>query len=224
MLKKILPWILIILGCVLIATALYERFETVYYQNKLISEYEKEVEQFDEKREKTPDNKESFHAASDKVSIKELPAIISNPDDNGSSKPSERKIPELIGILKIPKLDLKVAIGEGSDNDSMRYTVGHFTQTAKPGRQGNFAVIGHRSYRYGQFFNRLDEIKEGDLIVVESAKHTYTYKVTEAFVVKPEDTWVLDETNNATITLITCTPIRIATHRLIIRGELEKSN
>lgn len=223
MLKRILPWVLIILGCILIVTALYQRFETIFYQNELIKQYEKKVEQFDDKNRRTHDSTEPFCSASSKVSKAVLPAIINNPDESESSKPLQEEMPEIIGILKIPKLNLKVAIGEGSANESMRYTVGHFTDTAKPGAQGNFAVIGHRSYRYGQFFNRLDELKKGDLLEVKSGKHTYTYKVTESLVVEPEDTWILDDTADATITLVTCTPVRIATHRLVIKGELEKS-
>ena len=49
---------------------------------------------------------------------------------------------------------------------------------------------------------------------------TYIYIVEETFVVAPEDTWVLSETEDARITLITCTPVRVATHRLIVRAVL----
>lgn len=223
MLKRILPWVAIILGCILIVTALYQRFETIYYQNELIKQYEKSVEQSDQMNGKPPDSSlEASHSESAEINNTAIPTVIDNPDSD-SKKNTQKKIPKIIGILKIPKLDLRVAIGEGSDNDSMRYTVGHFPNTSKPGEQGNFAVIGHRSYRYGQFFNRLDELKKGDLLEVKSGKHTYTYKVTESVVVKPEDTWILDDTANATITLVTCTPVRIATHRLVVRGNLEKS-
>ena len=223
MLKRILPCACIILGCILIATALYQRFETIYYQNVLIKQYEKSIEQTDETNEKSPDSSLGTSCSeSEAKSAAAIPQIIDNPDEN-SEKITQKKIPEIIGILKIPKINLKVAVGEGSDNASMRYTVGHFTNTAKPGKLGNFAVIGHRSYRYGQFFNRLDELKIGDLVEVKSGTHTYVYKVKESFIVKPEDTWILNNTDNATITLVTCTPIRIATHRLVIKGEMEKN-
>lgn len=68
--------------------------------------------------------------------------------------------------------------------------------------------------------NRLDEIEVGDDIYVERADHTYRYVVTEKFVVEPADTRVLDATSDAQIILITCTPIRVATHRLIVKGVL----
>lgn len=222
MLKRILPWIFIISGCIVIAIALYQRFETVLNQNELIKQYENNFEQTNERIENPPkSSSEDFNSDSNKTA---LPTVIDNPDENNSKKPTEKKIPMIIGILKIPKINLRVAIGEGSENDSMRYTVGHFSNTAKPGSVGNFAVIGHRNYRYGQFFNRLDELEKGDLLEVKRGLHTFTYKVTESLIVKPEDTWVLDNTGNASITLITCTPIRVATHRLVVKGILEKTD
>ncbi|HBD86045.1 MAG TPA: sortase, partial [Clostridiales bacterium] len=81
-------------------------------------------------------------------------------------------------------------------------------------------IAGHRSYTWGSFFSRLDELEAGNEILVDRSGITYTYIVEETFVVAPEDTWVLSETEDARITLITCTPVRVATHRLIVRAVL----
>ncbi|MCH3964406.1 MAG: class D sortase [Clostridium sp.] len=126
-----------------------------------------------------------------------------------------------IGLLVISKINLKVAIGEGTDMDTLRYAVGHFKGTALPGQKGNFAMAGHRSYTYGQYFNRLDELKIGDEIIVETIKGKYKYKIYNKKVVLPEQVEVLNPTNDATMTLVTCTPIRVATHRLIVSARLE---
>lgn len=87
---------------------------------------------------------------------------------------------------------------------------------------GNFCIVGHRSYSYGAFFNRLDEMESGDAIYLEVAGETFCYLVEKIFVVEPEDTWVLNNSDETMITLITCTPIRIGTKRLIIKAILEK--
>ncbi|MFT4145473.1 MAG: class D sortase [Mobilitalea sp.] len=129
---------------------------------------------------------------------------------------------ELIGVLQIPKINLKVAIAEGVTRDALRYSVGHFEKTALPGDYGNCSIIGHRNYVWGEYFNRLDEIEVGDKIKIVRADTTYTYYVTEKFVVEPEEIWVLDQGDESTLTLITCTPIRIATHRLIIKAILDQ--
>ncbi len=126
----------------------------------------------------------------------------------------------LIGVLSIPKIHLNVAIGQGVNGKTLHYTIGHFPSTALPGAKGNCALIGHRSYTRGQFFNRLDELTAGDLISLQHNGATYTYTVTDKYVVAPTDVWVLDPAEDAELTLITCTPIRIATHRLIIKAKL----
>ncbi|MEA4969183.1 MAG: class D sortase [Candidatus Pelethousia sp.] len=114
-----------------------------------------------------------------------------------------------------------MVVAEGTNDSVLRYAVGHFKDTAMPGEAGNFALSGHRSYAFGQFFNRLGELEAGDSLIVERDDKIYTYKVSEILVVEPEDVWVLDKTEDAQITLVTCTPIRVATHRLIIKGVME---
>lgn len=223
MFKKLIPWILIVLGCLIIGFAIYLKADTYWNQHKLINQYEKYCESIKNQKGGPSDNNPEVSLNSNKPTEKKLPDTIMNPDQENEKKEEERKFPKIIGIMSIPKLDLKVAIGDGSSNGAMRYTVGHFLETAYPGENGNFAVIGHRSYKYGQFFNRLDELEKGDSIGIKSGTRTYEYIVTEKIVVNPEDTWVLKTTAKATITLITCTPIRIATHRLVVKGVLKKT-
>lgn len=146
----------------------------------------------------------------------------SSNDTSSNVKPPSEDINAVIGIMKIPKIDLKVAIGDGVDNKTLKYAVGHFQGTAMPGEKGNFCVAGHRSYTYSEYFNRLDELKEGDDIIVQTKKGEFTYKIYEKKVVEPTEVSVLNSTEAATITLVTCTPIRVATHRLIIKGKLQK--
>lgn len=132
------------------------------------------------------------------------------------------EIPQnIIGILEIPKIDIKVAIQEGTDEQTLKYAVGHFENTALPGQTGNFAVAGHRAYTYNKFFSNLDQLQEEDTIQVLTKEDTYTYKITSSQVVLPEQVEVLDqEENKSTITLITCTPKYTGTHRLVLKGEL----
>jgi len=134
-------------------------------------------------------------------------------------KPSEKK-EGAIGIISIPKIDLNVALSEGVDVSILKYAVGHFEGTPMPGEKGNFCVAGHRSYTYNQYFNRLDELGLGDVIIVTTKDGEFKYKVYESKVVKPEDVSVLDNTYGEEITLVTCTPIRVATHRLIVKGKI----
>lgn len=150
----------------------------------------------------------------------ELDAPIELPGDD-SPKHSRRGISlKPVFLLKIPKIDLDVVVAEGTSYPVLEYAVGHFTGTALPGQIGNLAMAAHRSFVTGEFFNRLDEVEIGDELIVDYNNKTFVYITTETFVVGPYDIWVLDPTEKATITLVTCTPITTGTHRLIVKGVL----
>lgn len=155
-----------------------------------------------------------------------LPNIVDTQETDTASSETTRKekIAEVIAnasaILTIPKIDLEVAVTEGVTMDNLKYAIAHYTETAAFGTGGNACVAGHRSYTYNEFFNRLDELGLDDQIQVTTASGTYRYEVYQVLVVEPKDTWVLQDQGKAELTLITCTPIRTATHRLIIKANL----
>ncbi|MDO5572833.1 MAG: class D sortase [bacterium] len=129
---------------------------------------------------------------------------------------------EVLGVLRISKIDLEEGIREGSSSNVISSALGHMEETALPGQTGNCAIAGHRNYVFGRFFNRLDEMEPGDTVEIETLDGTYTYEVTESFVVEPEDVSVLSQdASQSELTLITCTPLFVGSHRLIIRGVLQ---
>lgn len=152
--------------------------------------------------------------------VKEYETLMLN--ENETKDETTQNIPEgIIGILEIPKLNLKVVVEEGTDNETLKYAVGHFENTAMPGEKGNFAVAGHRAYTYNKFFSNLDEVKIGDYINMHTSKGSYRYKITNSNVVTPDKVDVLDFIDGEKIiTLVTCTPKYIGSHRLILKGEL----
>ncbi len=128
---------------------------------------------------------------------------------------------DVMGIVSIPKIDINLMFVEGVTKQALKFAVGHMPGTAMPGEVGNCALAGHRSYTFGEYFNRLDEVEVGDEIQITRGKETYTYKVYESFLVEPTEVWVTETIENKKIvTLITCHPVVKATHRLIVRGEL----
>lgn len=114
-------------------------------------------------------------------------------------------VDEIIGIVEIPALDVKAPLTEGEEERLLRYSVGHVSGTAMPGKAGNFVVGGHRNYVYSSYFKYLHKLSEGDLIHVKTLDGNYTYKVRERRTVAPREVWVMDETETPTATLITCT-------------------
>ncbi len=131
---------------------------------------------------------------------------------------------DVLGLLRIPKIDLEEAVKEGTSSNVISSALGHMEDTAMPGAVGNCAIAGHRNYVFGRFFNRLNEIETGDTIELETMEATYVYTVTDSFVVEPEDISVLEQDmDTQEITLITCTPLFVGSHRLIIRGVLTEA-
>ncbi len=218
MLKRYLPHALILTGIFIIAIALYQKVSTTYYQNKLVEEYDRHISQLNfhgSKDEETVQPAEE-PTAEIKQETEEKSQDIETQEESPVDKYLKGK--EISGIIEIPKLGVKAAILEGTDDRALKYTVGHYPQTANPGEKGNCVLLGHRNYVYGHFFRRIDELKAGDRVIIKKDTDTYTYIVTESFVVSPEEVWVLDTAEDSILTMITCTPMVTYTDRLIVRG------
>lgn len=126
-----------------------------------------------------------------------------------------------LGIIKVPKLSVAQYILEGTQRQ-MRYGVGHVIGTAGVGAQGNCVIAGHRTTA----FRYLDKLSEGDSIVLKENDNVFTYSVYDSFDVLPDETWVLSgaEGEEYALTLITCTPYLVSSHRLIVRARLTDIN
>ena len=127
---------------------------------------------------------------------------------------------DMMYILRIPSIESENPVREGTERSILSDSLGHEAGTALAGEEGNCVIAGHRNYNFGKFFNRLDEVEENDLIYIDSPTQTYTYVVKEIKVVEPTDVEILDPVEGKQqLTLYTCTPLYIATHRLVIIAE-----
>ncbi|MFR9778541.1 class E sortase [Micromonospora sp. MS34] len=128
--------------------------------------------------------------------------------------------------LYIPKLDKHWVVVEGVTPDDIRYAPGHYPKSALPGQVGNFAVAGHR---IRATFWRLDELRSGDNIVVESQSEWFIYKVYQQQVVRPTQVEVVapvpgrpgQKPTEKLLTLTTCNPKFNNYQRLIIHARLD---
>jgi sortase A len=127
-----------------------------------------------------------------------------------------------IGIMQIERIDLKLPVVEGATKATLKVALGHVSESAPIGEVGNCIIAGHRKYEYGLMFNRLDEVEVGDVINYTSVKGIpLNYKVYATTVIIPNDNSLFDyEYGQKKLTLLTCTPIKKATHRLLIQANL----
>lgn len=145
--------------------------------------------------------------------------INEDPKSEGSNK-EDKSINgyKPIALVEIPSINLSQGLVEGMSDNVLQYYLGHFEDSAKPGEKGNFVVAGHRVSDYSEAFVNLYKVEPGDDIIVKANKKEYIYKIDKNFIVDPSRVDVLDKTDDATITLITCTVG--AKERVIVKGKL----
>lgn len=131
------------------------------------------------------------------------------------------------GIITIPKIDLKMALMYGADRFALRGGAGWLPTSAEMGTAGNCVVFGHRMKRYGRHFNRLGELEEGDAITLKDADgRSFTYVVTGSEVIVPKDLFdtLSAHTDGFNLTLVTCTPTGVGSHRLLVYAALQQND
>jgi sortase A len=128
-------------------------------------------------------------------------------------------IPEgLIGRIDIPRLDVSVAVMEGSGDSVLKHAAGHIEGTALPGQAGNTGISAHRD----TFFRPLRNIRRDDLITVTTPTDSFRYRVVSTRIVLPSNVGVLDSGATQVLTLVTCYPfyfVGSAPNRFIVRAE-----
>lgn len=124
--------------------------------------------------------------------------------------------------IEIPKIDVTEPVYHYSNDYSLEHGVGHIHGSSMPiGDINTHAVLsGHRGLPSQKIFSDLDRIKEGDQFYIHVLGHTYAYKVIRTKVVLPNDVSdLMIENGKDLITLVTCEPYGVNTHRLLVTGE-----
>ena len=129
---------------------------------------------------------------------------------------------DVMAYITIPNCDISLPIRHYCSEDVPQKSAGHIPETSLPiGGENTHAVItAHRGLPSAKLFTNIDSLKEGDLFFIHGLDETLAYKVDQIKVVLPDDTSYLQITPGKDyVTLLTCTPYGINTHRLLVRGE-----
>ena len=122
--------------------------------------------------------------------------------------------------ITIPKINSSWVGYEGTNIPSLKRGPGHYIVTPMPGELGTCVIAGHRT-TYGAPFNRVDQLLNGDQIIIETMDgKQFTYLVTGQMEVLPNDLSALKQTEYASLILTTCTPKFYATRRLLVFAKL----
>lgn len=127
----------------------------------------------------------------------------------------------IMGYIDIPKIDVMLPIYHGIEESILQVAVGHIPGTSLPvGGKGSHCVVsGHRGLPSARLFTDIDKLVEGDTFTITVLNKTLTYEVDQIRTVLPTDLSDLQiEKGKDYVTLVTCTPYGINTHRLLVRG------
>lgn len=206
--------ILFVIGALLILLPIGCKVFEQKEQENLISTYSTDLEQFDEREltyclEQAGRYNQKLYET--EMSEKEEYLAQLNLAGNG-----------IMGYLQIDKICLKLPIYHETKEEVLANGIGHLEYTSLPvgGKNTHTVLTGHRGTPQAQLFTRLDELEIGDFFTISVCNQKLGYQVSDIRVVRPEEVEVLEiQENRDLVSLITCTPYGVNTHRLIVVGE-----
>ena len=132
----------------------------------------------------------------------------------------------VIGTVKVPSVGINLPIYHGADESGYDKGAVHMINTSFPigGATTHSVISAHTAYPGKVFFDKLTSVKKDEYFYVQVLGNTLAYKVYEIKVVLPDDNLVFQaEDGKDIVTLVTCTPYSVNTHRLLVRGIRDKS-
>lgn len=128
----------------------------------------------------------------------------------------------VMGAVEIPSIDVYLPIYHGTDSKALEKGAGHLENSSLPvGGKGTHSIISaHTGLPSAKMFDNITEVKEGDIFYIHVLNRILAYEVNQIKVVLPENiSDLLINRNKDYVTLVTCTPYGINSHRLLVRGE-----
>jgi sortase A len=172
-----------------------------------------------------------------------LPSGHTSPDSPGGVQPNDAEIPEHLRPLvqtlanlpvptvgpqqaariQIPAIGIEAPIVQGDGWEQLKKGVGQHIGTPNPGENGNIVLSAHNDV-FGEIFRDLDQLEEGDKVILYTNQRTYTYIVRQSQIVEPTQVEVMAPTKEPVVTLISCYPYRIDNQRIVITAHLESES
>lgn len=121
--------------------------------------------------------------------------------------------------LNIPKLNVDQTIVQGVDWEALRLGIGQLPNGSNPAStDGNVVLAAHNDI-YGEYFRYLDKLAPGDQFQIQTRTRIYTYTVTNTDIVTPTDVSVMDKRGTPMVTLISCYPYQVNSHRIVVYAQ-----
>lgn len=221
-LMRILIILIFILGLGILLYPIVSNLFMSVFQTTAIQEYNYTVEQMEQERIEEILSEARVYNKQFKNTIVVDP-FSQEAENNVNSEYNEvLNIDGTMGYIEIPKIEVNLPIFHGVSEEVLKRGVGHIETTPLPiGGEGNHSVLSaHRGLPSAKLFTDLDKLEIGDIFTIKMLTEILVYEIDQIKVVEPTDTQYLQsEYGEDYITLITCTPYAVNTHRLLVRGE-----
>jgi sortase A len=150
----------------------------------------------------------------------EIPAHLRDLVSAITPLPVPTRGPEQALRIQIPAIGVDAPVIEGDDWETLKQGAGHHVGSANPGERGNCVISAHNDI-FGELFRDLPDLGLDDEIFVHTASQVHRYIVTQKRIIEPTEVSVLEPTSSPLVTLISCYPYGIDTHRIVVIGELK---
>jgi LPXTG-site transpeptidase (sortase) family protein len=221
--------VLIFAGCIFLAGCTLLLYPTVsqwlnsLHQSEIIADYTDSIGDLDDEmieqelRRAKEYNDDLTEAVSMADPFQDQDAV----DNSGYADILNYTAEGIMGYIEIPKINVLLPIYHGVSSDVLSKGVGHLPETSLPvGGESTHAVLaGHSGMSNARLFTDLSKLAEGDVFYIHIYTKTLTYTVDQVKTVLPTDTSDLTVSPcEDYVTLVTCTPIGVNSHRLLVRG------
>ena len=220
MVKKLLNIVVAAIFVVGVGLLVYPSFSNWWNQqhrSQAIASYEKKVASLSEKEYKHLWQDAKKYNAEHHVNT----ISLDHEEEKQYKKVLDITNTGIMGYVEIPKINVSLPIYHGDEQSILQIAIGHIPGTSLPvGGKGTHCVLsGHRGLPSARLFTDIDQLKKGDLFMLQVMDNTLTYKVDQISTVLPQDTSKMQiDPYQDYCTLVTCTPYGVNTHRLLVRG------
>jgi sortase A len=152
----------------------------------------------------------------------EIPEHLRPMVQSSSYAPIPTSSPAQATRLQLPAIQVDAPIVQGDGWEQLKKGVGQHPGSVNPGENGNLVLSAHNDI-FGEIFRYLDKLNPGDLVIVHTYQRSYTYIVIDTKFVDPDEVSVMEQTPQATITLISCYPYLKDNKRIVVIARLQTS-
>lgn len=195
-----------------------DHYEVISRHNEVLAQMS------EEEKEKEKEKAKNYNES---ITERDIPIVDPFSDDVEEQVESKSyynvlNIGEAMGTIEIPSIDVNLPIYHGISEKVLSQGIGHLSNSSLPigGLGTHAALTGHRGLPSSKLFRDLDKLEINDVFYIHTLDETLAYKVDKIDIVLPTETnWLEIHEDKDYVTLITCEPYMINTHRLLVRGE-----